>query len=181
MRLTAEQQKKVEENLGLVGKVIKDKVHNIGQNGCYTYDDLFQIGCIGLSKAAATDKGGVFSTYAYRLIWNELCDALVYASRKHSLEDASGDIRLMYPKEDYENNTDVKLELYDVINKAKRNVSLSLALGIDALLLMNDGYTAKDIGARFGKTTNTITALVSKAKKHLRTLPELQLLCGESV
>ena len=25
-------------------------------------DDLFQIGCIGLCKAAATDKGGCFST-----------------------------------------------------------------------------------------------------------------------
>jgi len=30
---------------------------------------------------------------------------------------------------------------------------------------MNNGYTANDIGTRFGKTTNTITALVSKAKK----------------
>lgn len=44
---------------------------------------------------------------------------------------------------------------------------------------MNDGYAAKDIGARFGKGTNTITALVSKAKKYLRKVPELQLLYGE--
>ena len=29
MTLTTEQQKKVEENLGLVGKVIKDKVHGL--------------------------------------------------------------------------------------------------------------------------------------------------------
>ena len=41
----------------------------------YSHDDLYQIGCIGLCKAAATDKGGCFSTYAYRLIWNEICDA----------------------------------------------------------------------------------------------------------
>lgn len=40
------------------------------------YDDIFRIGCIGLCKAAATDKGGTFFTYAYRLIWNEICDAL---------------------------------------------------------------------------------------------------------
>jgi len=46
---------------------------------------------------------------------------------------------------------------------------------------MNDGYTAKDIGSQFGKTANTITALVSKAKKHLRSVPELQLLYGEPV
>ena len=48
MTLTQPQQRKVEQNLGLVGKVIKDKVHNPGQNSIYSYDDLYQIGCIGL-------------------------------------------------------------------------------------------------------------------------------------
>ena len=45
MTLTQPQQRKVEQNLGLVGKVIKDKVHNPGQNSIYSYDDLYQIGC----------------------------------------------------------------------------------------------------------------------------------------
>lgn len=70
MTLNDAQRKQVEENIGLVGKVIKDKVHGVNGLGIYTYDDLFQIGCIGLCKSAATDKGGCFSTYAYRLIWN---------------------------------------------------------------------------------------------------------------
>ena len=61
MKLNAEQQKKVEDNLGLVNKVINDKVHGPYYLGMYTRDDLFQIGCIGLCKAAATDKGGNFS------------------------------------------------------------------------------------------------------------------------
>ena len=78
MKLTAEQQRKAEENMGLVGKVIADKVHGT-YFGSYTREDLFQIGCIGLCKAAATDKGGCFSTYAYRLIWNEICTALISA------------------------------------------------------------------------------------------------------
>ena len=181
MKLTTVQQKLVEDNLGLVGKVIVQRVRGLHNIPYYTYDDLFQVGCIGLSKAAATDKGGVFSTYAYRLIWNEICDALVYASRKHSKEDASDDVRLTYLPEDYEPNMDMKIELYELIRKAKHNVSPSVGIGIDALLLMNDGYTAKDIGARFGKNANTITALVSKAKKYLRSLPELRLLYGESV
>ena len=56
MKLTAEQQRKAEENMGLVGKVIADKVHGT-YFGSYTREDLFQIGCIGLCKAAATDKG----------------------------------------------------------------------------------------------------------------------------
>ena len=81
MTLTERQQRIVEANMGLVGRVIKDKVHGLGQEGAFTYDDLFQIGCIGLCKAAATDKGGCFSTYAYRLIWNEICDTLVKTTR----------------------------------------------------------------------------------------------------
>lgn len=79
--LTLAQQRVVEDNLGLVGKVIQDKVHGLGLSTLYSYDDLFQIGCIGLCKAAATDKGGTFSTYAYRIIWNEICDVLIRSTR----------------------------------------------------------------------------------------------------
>lgn len=73
--LTKEQRMKVEENMGLVGKVIQDCVHTLGAGSMFDYDDLFQIGCLGLCKAAQTDKPGhtvAFSTYAYRLIRNEI-------------------------------------------------------------------------------------------------------------
>ena len=94
MRLTPEQQRVVEENMGLVVKVIQDKVHDLHQDSCFSFEDLRQIGAIGLCKAAATDKGGCFSTYAYRLIWNEICDALIKATRiskREQLREA-GDI-----------------------------------------------------------------------------------------
>lgn len=94
MILTAEQQKKVEENMGLVGQVIQDKVHGPYQFGVFTHEDLYQIGCAGLCKVAATDKGGHFSTYAYRLIWNEICDALIYSSRRRDMEMLSDDLPL---------------------------------------------------------------------------------------
>lgn len=180
MKLTTDQQKKVEENMGLVGKVIRDKVHNIGSIGYYTYDDLFQIGCIGLSKAVATDKGGIFSTYAYRLIWNEICDALIYATRRTAGEDVSDTVQdsLDASSPSY---SDIKVDLYNILKVAKNNVSPSVAMGIDALLLMNDGYTAREIGVKFGKNANTITALISKARKVLQAIPGLKLLYGESV
>ena len=44
--------------MGLVGKVIGDCVHTLDKGCIYTYDDLFQIGCIGLCKAAQTDRSG---------------------------------------------------------------------------------------------------------------------------
>ena len=39
MTLTERQQRIVEANMGLVGRVIKDKVHGLGQEGAFTYDD----------------------------------------------------------------------------------------------------------------------------------------------
>lgn len=84
--VNTEQQKRVTDNMGLVAKVIREKVSPPYQVGMYTYDDLHQIGCIGLCKAVATDKGGTFSTNAHRLIWNEIFDALIYATRRQSRE-----------------------------------------------------------------------------------------------
>ena len=43
MRLNERQQRIIEENMGLVGKVIKDKVHGLGQAGMLSCDDLSQI------------------------------------------------------------------------------------------------------------------------------------------
>lgn len=83
--LTKEQRIKVEENMGLVGKVIQDCVHTLGTGSMFGYDDLFQIGCLGLCKAAQTDKPGhtvAFSTYAYRLIRNEIYTELERATRR---------------------------------------------------------------------------------------------------
>lgn len=68
MILTGKEQEKVAKNIGLIHRVIQDKLQPPYQVGMYSYEDLFQIGSIGLCKAAATDKGGTFSTYAYRLI-----------------------------------------------------------------------------------------------------------------
>lgn len=80
--LTELQRRRVEENMGLVGLVIKERVHGIDQIGIFSYDDLFQIGTIGLCKAAQTDRPGrgAFSTYAYRLIYNEIMTQLDYAT-----------------------------------------------------------------------------------------------------
>ena len=73
--LNDEQRILVEENMGLVGKVIKDCLQNPSAQGCYTYDDLFQIGCIGLIKAIDhfnTELGVRFSTYAVPMIIGEI-------------------------------------------------------------------------------------------------------------
>ena len=51
MTLTVEQQRIVEGNLGLVRAVLSRCVSSPGSTGIYSYDDLFQIGCIALCEA----------------------------------------------------------------------------------------------------------------------------------
>lgn len=174
MKLSADQQKLVEDNLGLVGKVIRDKVRGINQMGIFDYYDLFQIGCLGLCKAAATDRGGNFSTFAYRLIWNEICDALVYAAKRESTElqilDRPGAAAVPDPIEQIL----LRTELRTGIRKARESANPSTQKGIDALLLMAEGYTCGEIGSQMHAAPNLVTAWMAKARKHLRRQPELQ-------
>lgn len=173
MKLNEQQRQIVAENMGLVGKVIKDRVHSPNQLGIYTYDDIFQIGCIGLCKAATTDKGGCFSTYAYRLIWNEICSALIYASRR-SAEELPTDPEVMEPPARYgEDMFEGSIELNNLLDMAEDQAEGVTAKGIRAIRLMADGYTCREIGEQMGANANNVTAWVSKARKYLKTNPAL--------
>lgn len=151
MTLTQPQQRKVEQNLGLVGKVIKDKVHNPGQNSIYSYDDLYQIGCIGLCKAAYSDKGGCFSTYAYRLIWNEICTALIYANRR-----AAKECELIPEVLGKEDSLDEHHELSMILDRLEANASEAMAKGIRAIRLSAEGYSHAEIGSILGESDKCV-------------------------
>ena len=168
--MTQEQQKMVEENMGLVGKVIKDKVRQLGQPGVPSYDDLFQTGCIGLIKAAMTDKGGTFSTYAYRLIWNEICDELVRNTRLVLNEQLADTIELLKQGQD-------PLETHDLrytLQQAKEQAHGGAARGIECLELMVQGYNSQEIGDIVGADAGTVRMWMTRARKYLKGLPELR-------
>ena len=168
--MTQEQQKIVEENMGLVGKVIKDKVRQLGQPGVPSYDDLFQTGCIGLIKAAITDKGGTFSTYAYRLIWNEICDELVRNTRLVLNEQPADTIESSKQVQD-------PLETHDLrhtLQQAKERAHGGAARGIECLELMVQGYNSQEIGDIVGADAGTVRMWMTRARKYLKGLPELR-------
>ncbi len=172
MKLTAIQQRKVDENKGLVGKVIADKVHGLNEYSLYSYDDLFQIGCIGLCKAAATDKGGCFSTYAYRLIWNEICDALIYATRRQAKEIPNDEKKTQY-SDNQNNNIELKLDIAAALQRVKCRANPTVAKGIDAIILCSRGLTCREIGEKMNAAPNLVTAWISKARKFLKECPEI--------
>lgn len=97
LALTPQEQARVEENMGLVGMVLNTYVHTPPPGSVYTMEDLYQIGCVGLCKAVQTDKAGhsaAFSTYASRLIRNEIYDALEYSTRHGNREQITNPAEL---------------------------------------------------------------------------------------
>ena len=172
--MTNEQRKIVEDNMGLVGKVIKDKVHGIGQSGVYSYDDLFQIGCIGLCKAAMTDKGGCFSTYAYRLIWNEICDELIRSTKltQRQLSVNAPEVMEISAMTDYDPFENCHLR--HTLEQAKSKAQGTTAKGIRCLELTLAGYNSHEIGTIVDAEAATVRVWITRAKKYLRNLPELR-------
>ena len=174
MVLTPTQMQVVEENMGLVGKVIKEKVHGLGQPGVPDYDDLFQIGCIGLIKAVMTDKGGTFSTYAYRLIWNEICDELVRNTRLVLKEQATDTIEIMSTSvQSHPNPFDI-LSLRYALQQAKQQAPSGAARGIQCFELIVQGYSSREVGNIIGADSGTVRMWMTRARKYLKGFPELQ-------
>ena len=178
LSLTEKQRVKVEENMGLVGKVIGDCVHTLDKGCIYDYDDLFQIGCIGLCKAAQTDQSGhkgAFSTYAYCLIRNEIYTQLEYATRR-GREQATDPKELPCAAldEDLETRESCR-ELMGLLDQAEATATGTTAKGIRAIRMRIDGYSSKEIGELLGAPANHVTAWVSKARNHIRLIGEPSL------
>lgn len=174
MILTSEQMRVIEENMGLVGKVIKDKVRGIGQPGTPEYNDLFQTGCVGLIKAVATDKGGTFSTYAYRLIWNEIRDELVRNTRLVLNEQSADTIEILTKSSEQIMDPLETLDLRDIFRQAKKQARGGTARGIECLELTVQGYSSQEIGNIVGADSSTVRMWMTRARKYLKRIPELQ-------
>ena len=175
--MTEAQQKKVTDNMGLVNKVIREKVHSPYNVGMFSYDDLYQIGCIGLCKAATTDKGGTFSTYAYRLIWNEICDALIYATRRQSHEILIEDETRLVDGQLYMDpeTIDRKELTWIALERAKASATPFLSKCIDLLIRKIKGESCREIGASLGVSDKQVAAYISKARKYLKNHPDMQM------
>lgn len=60
MKLNEQQRQIVAENMGLVGKVIKDRVHSPNQLGIYTYDDIFRLAASACVRLRLLIRAAVF-------------------------------------------------------------------------------------------------------------------------
>mgnify|MGYP002770733712 CR=1 FL=1 len=112
--------------------------------------------------------------YAYRLIWNEICDALIYSTRRQAAEFSSDMIPLLV-EEPTVSIADVatQLDVQAALKAAKQEASPCVVKGIDAMIQMTKGRSSKEIGNEFGVSANLVCAWVSKARKYLKSRPEI--------
>ncbi len=177
MELTSSQRDLVEQHMGLVGQVINNCVA-IPQDGVLSLEDLQHIGRIGLCKAAYAYQVGNahFGTYAYIVIRNEIYKNLSKQWRRTKNEDLwSEEAEGSYL--DHCSELDILLA---ILRTEQESMPQSSAKGVDALILLAEGYSCKEIAAIYGCTTNLVTAWMSNARKALKTSPALKRFYADS-
>ena len=121
-----------------------------------------------LNKMILWYKGGCFSTYAYRLIWNEICTALIYANRL-----AAKECELIPEVLGKEDSLDEHHELSMILDRLEANASEAMAKGIRAIRLSAEGYSHAEIGSILGESDKCVAARISRTRKYLRSHPDL--------
>ena len=183
MKMTNEQQALAARNLHLVDEVIYYRVKRDLSNPDYDSDDLRQIGCIGLCKAAMHyDETGPFPAFARQVIWYELLD--YFKKLRRSIQTVSLDApdlfdvpvceRLSDPF-DLEDRADAVLK-FEALQRIGGRFTGVAQKGVQAMLLKLDGYTCTDIARIYHVQPNHVRAWVSRARSNLTRDKEFQML-----
>lgn len=127
-----------------------------------------------LQLGAQTDRPGhkgAFSTYAYLLIRNEIYTQLEYATRR-GRELATDPEELPYTllDDDSVEQAESCSVLLRLLEQGEAGATGVIAKGFQAIRLLADGYSNREISERFGVPADHVTAWVAKARKRLREL-----------
>lgn len=128
LKLNAKEEKKFEENLKLVHFII-NKYFLKSNRGIINYDDLFQVGSIGLIKAIKRfneDYGYKFSTYASSIIYGEIKKEISDKSYEFKIPREIRD-KLYRIREYIHDNKNVSHEeISEVFGLSKQNSKIAL-------------------------------------------------------
>ncbi|SHK38214.1 Sigma-70 region 2 [Clostridium cavendishii DSM 21758] len=146
-----------EDHLKLVSYVIGKKFSNYLGN--FEYDDLFQMGCVGLIKACNTydEKRGVFSSYAFMNIWGIILkyikDSLKNAETV-SLDDLINENTRLIEFYLVDDNSFEKVENMILVNELLKETTKLQRKYIE--LYYFEDLTLKEIGDKFNTTKQAI-------------------------
>lgn len=71
-----------------------------------------------------------------------------------------------------------QLDMKAALKAAKQEASPCVLKGIDAMIQMAEGRSSKEIGDEIGVSANLVCAWISKARKFLKSRPEILALKG---
>ena len=172
-RLTAAQQRLVEENLAVVERVLR---FDVRANSCVVglgYEDLYQEGCIWLCNAALTfdPARGCFASYARRVVQNGLvgyCRSLMgKQSRMTPLaEMESAALAALEVQHSVSCNTECETSL--LLSAAESQYSGVTRKGVHALTLQVSGMPLTAVAVRMSVPPNYVSAWISRAVRKLR-------------
>ena len=170
--LTREQQKKVEENDGLVKHIVnKQRIPS------RDFDDVVSIGRFGLMKAVVTfddSKGAKFGTYAAKCIVNEIFMSFRKSNKDQLVvsfeETIRGDLTLGDMLSDPKSlEFEEQLDDSEVIAKALSYVLNSLSRKIAIILLFSmAGITQKIIADMFEMSQAQVSRIIKKNRCKLK-------------
>ncbi|TCL65878.1 RNA polymerase sigma factor (sigma-70 family) [Hydrogenispora ethanolica] len=170
--LTAGQQKTVEDNMPLVWYVLKKYF----PKHC-TNEDVFQIGCLGLCRAAAKfdpERGVAFSTYAAVCIISEIRHYFreshrhVWRFETESTDDLESGYYQLPAVLDTENEALANCNLEKVLHNLPFNVRKT------AICRMA-GLTQCETAAKLGVSQAQISRLLKRVKTKLKEESEVNL------
>lgn len=178
--LNDEQQHLVENNLDIVKLSIHRNIIVNENIFGFSYEDIFQEGCIWLCKAAVTyqeEKGIKFTTYAFKVVSNGLrtyCRIMCNKQKRQCLlplNNNDDDTQLaleQFPVYDSIDDLISEIDTSYLLNTMKKQYSGTVKLGIEAIELKVKGYTGKEIAEMYGVKPNLVGAWISRASNRLK-------------
>jgi len=169
MMRTPEQTEFIEKNMKLVHYVINTYFSVRSSNLGLEYDDLFQVGCIGLMKAAEKydkEKGYKFNTFADRVIKNNIIDYL-RSSKRQYVAPVEKQLLEQIAQDDNISNCLDKKELLALLESVKEDYTGDKRKGIEVIEFLILGYDIKKVSEIYNTTTKNISKWRYLAKKEL--------------
>lgn len=172
-RLTAAQQRLVEENLPIVERVLR---FDIQANPCVSglgHEDLYQEGCVWLCNAALTfdPARGSFASYARRVVQNGLVGYCRNALSKYQRTVSLGDLEpavLAALEAQNAVSSHTKCETPLLLAAAESQYTGVTRRGVHALALQVSGMPLTAVAVRMSAPPNHVSAWISRAAHKLR-------------
>lgn len=179
--LTNEQQQMVAENLSVVRWTIWESFHVNESIYGFSYDDLYQEGCIWLCHAAASYNPSLaqFQTYAKKVVRNGLTSYCREQCRKerhftrlgvgeHGELTADGSV--LPQANDFESSISM-LEVMQLLESRAKDYHGVTKLGIKALELKIKGMSITEIAQLYDVPPSHVGAWITRSKQKLRKDP----------